>query len=156
MKTATAFYKEFMTPLKALKDDGHDFQAIRKPLGINEIEMVVGSVVSDAGNPVKRWETDMFHLKLFVANRSTGTLAMIERVRQLLSDRLAVGDYRLDVVNVLECPEDAIRDGILATPTLVKTAPGGSQRVIGRLSDAERLMQKLDLHNGNQVNPALS
>ena len=55
------------------------------------------------------------------------------------------GKYTLEVIDVLEHPDQAERDKILATPTLIKQLPPPLRRVIGDLSDKEKVLLGLDV-----------
>jgi len=60
-------------------------------------------------------------------------------------ERCVAGRYELHVIDVLEYPEDAERDGIIAAPTVVKAAPPPPRRAIGDFVDAQGLTHALDL-----------
>ena len=55
------------------------------------------------------------------------------------------GRYELEIIDVLEHPEKAEQDKILATPTLIKQLPPPLRRVIGDLSDSEKVLLGLEL-----------
>ena len=64
---------------------------------------------------------------------------------RVLLDKELKGQYSLEVINVLDNPQRAEEDHILATPTLVKASPPPEKRVVGDLSDKERLLTALGL-----------
>jgi circadian clock protein KaiB len=85
-----------------------------------------------------------FLLKLYVAGRTQRTEQAIATIRQICEQELA-SEYDFTVVDVLERPQLAENEKILATPTLVKELPPPLRRVVGDLSDRERVLIGLDL-----------
>jgi len=85
-----------------------------------------------------------FVLKLFITGRSTRSEAAIRTLNRLCNEELG-GAYVLEIVDVLEQPEEAERGRILATPTVVKELPPPIRKVIGDLSDKEKVLIGLDL-----------
>jgi circadian clock protein KaiB len=90
-----------------------------------------------------------FLLKLYVAGRGTRAEAAIANLRKLCENELR-GQYELEIIDVLERPDLAEDARILATPTLIKQLPPPLRRVIGDLSDREKLLF------GLEVKPAAS
>lgn len=82
--------------------------------------------------------------RLFVAGETARSLRAAAHIRQLCTEALD-DDYELEIVDVLERPDLADEARILATPTVIKQAPPPLRRVIGDLSDLERLAMALDL-----------
>jgi circadian clock protein KaiB len=68
----------------------------------------------------------------------------IYNLRQLCDTKLK-GNYKLDIIDVLENPDKAELERILATPTLIKLSPAPTRRITGDLSDHEKLLSGLDL-----------
>lgn len=85
-----------------------------------------------------------FILKLYVAGQTPRTQQAITNIREIC-DRDLLGAYELIVVDVLERPQLAENEKILATPTLVKELPLPLRRVVGDLSDRERVLIGLDI-----------
>ena len=83
-------------------------------------------------------------LKLYVAGKGARAEAAIANLRQLCDNELR-GRYELEVIDVLESPERAEQAKILATPTLIKHLPPPLRRVIGDLTDKEKLLLGLDV-----------
>lgn len=75
-----------------------------------------------------------FVLRIYLVGDSPRSEVALANLRALC-ERYAPGDYELEVVEVLESPELAAADRIVATPTVVKLSPLPRQRVIGDLSD---------------------
>lgn len=86
----------------------------------------------------------VYVLRLYIAGRSPASLRALSRLRELCAADLA-GRYRLEVVDVIEEPDRAERDRVLATPTLVKELPPPTRRVVGDLSDRDEVLLGLDL-----------
>jgi circadian clock protein KaiB len=83
-------------------------------------------------------------LKLYVAGRTSRGDEAVTAIREMC-DRELQDDYELVVVDVLERPQVAATDRILATPTLVKEMPPPRRRVVGDLSDTARVLAGLEL-----------
>ena len=85
-----------------------------------------------------------FKLRLYITGRTSQSQRAIDNLRAICEAELA-GVYEVDVIDVLEHPALAEREKILATPTLVKRLPEPVRRIIGDLSDRERVLLGLDL-----------
>jgi circadian clock protein KaiB len=83
-------------------------------------------------------------LRLFVTDRTTLSLRAIENLAQIL-DRELVGQYEVEIVDVLEDPAAAEDARIVATPTLLRYSPGPPRRLIGDLSDHAKVVDSLRL-----------
>ncbi|MFK7994216.1 MAG: circadian clock KaiB family protein [Granulosicoccus sp.] len=83
-------------------------------------------------------------MKLFVAGQSVRSDTAVKNLRRTL-EQLAADDFELKVIDVLENPQLAEDDFVLATPTLIKTNPLPIRRTIGDLSDKQSLRRGLDL-----------
>lgn len=85
-----------------------------------------------------------YHLRLYVAGQSPKSLRAIENLRRICERELA-GRYRVDVVDLLENPALARGDEIIAVPTLVRKLPVPIRRIIGDLSDTDRVLVGLQI-----------
>ncbi len=85
-------------------------------------------------------------LKLFIAGPTSRSRRAISSLSQLCDQELQ-GHYQLVVIDVLERPDLAEADKILATPTVVRTYPPPEQRIIGDLSEPERVLAALELES---------
>lgn len=83
-------------------------------------------------------------LRLFVSGRTPRAERAIANLRRLCEEEFA-GCYELQVIDVLEDPAAAEDERILATPTLIKQLPPPLRRVIGDLSDREKVLLGLNL-----------
>ncbi len=83
-------------------------------------------------------------MKLYVTGTSPRAEVAIANLRQICEQELS-GKYQLEIIDVLEQPQTAEDDRILATPTLIKQLPPPLRRVIGDLSDKEKVLLGLEL-----------
>ena len=87
----------------------------------------------------KQWE-----LRLYVAGQTPRSVTAFANLKNICEEHLA-GKYRIEVIDLLENPQLARGDQILAVPTLVRKLPEPVRKIIGDLSDAERVLVGLDL-----------
>src|SRR5687768_4266366 len=83
--------------------------------------------------------TDEFDLRLYIAGATPRSIAAFTNLRKLCEQHLA-GRYRIEVVDLLNDPQSARTDEIVAIPTLVRNNPPPQRKLIGDLSDAERVI----------------
>ena len=83
-------------------------------------------------------------LKLYVAGNTPNSMRALKTLRDILEVEFK-GVYALKVIDVLKNPQVAEQDKILATPTLAKILPPPVRRIIGDLSDRQRVLIGLDL-----------
>ena len=86
----------------------------------------------------ERWD-----LCVYVTGSSPRGLQAIEHLRRFCEERLA-GRYQIEIVDVLKNPRRAAADQILAAPTVVRRLPAPIRKVVGDLSDGDRLMAGLE------------
>jgi circadian clock protein KaiB len=87
-------------------------------------------------------------LKLFVTGQTPRARRAIDNLSRLCEERLR-GQYEIIVVDVLEDPQLAEDERVFATPTLIKLLPPPLRRIIGDLSDSEKVLMGLDLADGD-------
>ncbi len=83
-------------------------------------------------------------LKLYVAGTTQMSLHAVANVKSLCEENLK-GSYELEVIDLYQQPILAKGEQIIATPTLIKKLPLPLRRVIGDMSDAERVLVGIDL-----------
>ena len=83
-------------------------------------------------------------LRLYVTGLTPRSTRAIENMRRICEDHLA-GRYELEVIDIYQRPEAAREVQLIAVPTLVKLLPEPLRRIIGDLSDRDRVLQGLDL-----------
>lgn len=91
-------------------------------------------------------------LTLFVTGTSPRTQVAIDNLNRICAQELD-GRYALEIVDVLEDPQRAEDERILATPTLIKQLPPPLRRVIGDLSDKEKVLLGLEVRSGSASFP---
>ena len=84
-------------------------------------------------------------LRLFVTGASSRTGTAIANLRRICEQELG-GQYELEIIDVLENPDMAEDEKILATPTLIKTLPLPLRRVIGDMSDTGKVLLGLEVY----------
>ncbi len=87
---------------------------------------------------------DIWHLRLYVAGQTTRSTAALANLREICEHHLA-GKYTIEVIDLLDKPQLATGDQILAIPTLVRKLPPPMKKIIGDLSKTERVLVGLDL-----------
>jgi circadian clock protein KaiB len=85
-----------------------------------------------------------YRLRLYVAGQTPRSLAAIANLRRIAEEHLA-GRYTIEVVDLVRDPQLAAGDQILALPTLVRRVPAPLKRIIGDLSNTERVLVGLDI-----------
>lgn len=83
-------------------------------------------------------------LRLYVTGQSPNSTKALANVQQLLEE-VVPNRHQLEVIDVLNEPVLAERDGIIASPTLVKRHPPPVRRIIGDLSDREKVLSSLEI-----------
>lgn len=91
-----------------------------------------------------RAAADFYELRLYVAGQTSRSLAALANLKRICEEHLE-GRYRIEVIDLLEHPQLARGDQILALPTLVRKLPKPIRKLIGDLSDTERALVGLDL-----------
>ncbi|MBW3552891.1 MAG: circadian clock protein KaiB [Gemmatimonadetes bacterium] len=89
-------------------------------------------------------------LKLYVTGHTPRAAVAIDNLRRICEDDLG-GRYDLEIIDVLKHPQLAEDEKVLATPTLIKSLPPPLRRVIGDLSDKEKVLLGLDVRAGLNV-----
>jgi circadian clock protein KaiB len=92
-----------------------------------------------AADPAENW-----HLRLYVAGETPRAAAALANLKKLCEEHLA-GRYQIEVIDLLKNPRLAAGDQILAVPTLVRRLPTPMKKIIGDLSNEERVLVGLDL-----------
>ena len=85
-----------------------------------------------------------WELRLYVAGQTPRSLAAFENLIKICEEHLA-GQYHVEVIDLLEQPQLARGDQIFALPTLVRKLPVPIRKIIGDLSNTERVLVGLDL-----------
>ncbi len=86
----------------------------------------------------------VFELRLYVAGQTPKSLVALTNLKKICEEHLE-GRYRLRVIDLVKTPQLAHDDQILAIPTLVRSLPTPIRKIIGDLSDAQRILVGLDV-----------
>ncbi len=98
----------------------------------------------DEDPPVEDGDPGQYHLRLYVAGQTPKSLLALANLRRVCEEHLA-GRYDIEVIDLLKDPKLAAGDQILAIPTLVRRLPPPLKRIIGALSDTEKVLVGLDI-----------
>jgi circadian clock protein KaiB len=91
-----------------------------------------------------------FELRLYVAGETAKSVAALSNLKRICETHLA-GRYRIEVIDLRENPKLAAGDQILAVPTLVRRLPEPIKKIIGDLSNEERVLVGLDVLTLNRA-----
>jgi circadian clock protein KaiB len=83
-------------------------------------------------------------LRLYVAGQTPRSIAALANLKQVCEERVP-GKYEIEVIDLLKKPQLASGDQILAVPTLVRSLPQPIRKIIGDLSNKEKLLIGLDI-----------
>lgn len=102
--------------------------------------------MDDMGTPIS--DEEFWDLKLYVAGQTPKSVAAVANLKKLCEEHLS-GRYRVEVIDLVKNPQLARGDQILAIPTLVRRLPEPMRKIIGDLSNQERVLVGLDVrHRG--------
>ncbi|MFL6234435.1 MAG: circadian clock KaiB family protein [Thermoanaerobaculia bacterium] len=87
----------------------------------------------------KKW-----NLRLYVAGQTPKSVTALANLRRICDEHMN-GEYAVEVIDLMENPQLARRDQIVAIPTLVRELPSPLKRIIGDLSNTERVLVGLDV-----------
>jgi circadian clock protein KaiB len=87
---------------------------------------------------------NQYRLKLYVTGQTPRSRGAIRNLNRLIED-LIPDNCELDIIDVQENPQSAEDDKVLATPTLIKERPLPPRRIIGDLSDTDKVREGLDI-----------
>jgi circadian clock protein KaiB len=97
---------------------------------------------------IQRRREKLWQLRLYVAGQTPKSLAAFSNLKRICETHLN-GCYSIEVVDLIDQPELSRGDQILAIPTLVRKLPQPVRKIIGDLSDTERVLVGLDLRPAN-------
>lgn len=87
---------------------------------------------------------EVLRLKLYVAGQTPKSLAALTNLKRICDEHLK-GKYQVEVIDLMKNPQLAQGDQILAIPTLVKKLPVPVRKIIGDLSNTDRVLVGLDI-----------
>jgi circadian clock protein KaiB len=106
------------------------------------------SIKSDTRKSSTSQKTPPTELRLYIAGQTPKSVAALKNLKRIC-DEYMPGTYELKVIDLLQQPQLARGDQIVAVPTVVKNLPVPIRKLIGDLSDTERVLVGLDLHRPN-------
>ncbi|HZR83245.1 MAG TPA: circadian clock KaiB family protein [Candidatus Binatia bacterium] len=89
-------------------------------------------------------ESEVWNLRLYVAGQSPKCVAALNNLRALCEEHLP-GRYRIEIIDLLEKPQLARTDEVVAIPTVVRKLPPPVKRLIGALGDRQRALVGLEI-----------
>ncbi len=87
---------------------------------------------------------ERYLLRLYVSGMTSRSLRAIDNLKKICEDSVQ-GCYDLEVIDISQHPEAVTKKDVIATPTLVKELPKPIRRIIGDLSDTEKILVALNL-----------
>ena len=88
--------------------------------------------------------TETWILRLYVAGQTQNSLAAFDNLKKICEEHLE-GCYRIEVIDLLKNPQLAKDHQIIAVPTLIRKLPTPVKKIIGNLSNTEKVLVGLDL-----------
>ncbi|NEU14954.1 circadian clock protein KaiB [Methylobacterium sp. BTF04] len=85
-----------------------------------------------------------YHMRLYVAGQTAKSMAALANLKRICEEHLQ-GRYDIEVIDLVKNPQLAAGDQILAIPTLVRRIPEPLKRIIGDLSNTEKVLVGLDI-----------
>ncbi|NJD53344.1 MAG: circadian clock protein KaiB [Candidatus Methanoperedens sp.] len=95
-------------------------------------------------NDTTETEPESWELRLYVAGQTPKSITAFNNLKKLCEEHLA-GKYKIEIIDLLKNPQLAQGDQIFAIPTLVRKLPQPLKKIIGDLSNTERVLVGLDL-----------
>jgi circadian clock protein KaiB len=105
-----------------------------------------GDAGADSGPFPAAHEDEVWHLRLYVAGESPKSLLAFSNLKRLCDEHME-NPYEIEIVDLLQNPLLARGDEILAIPTLVRRLPAPMRKIIGDLSDTDRVLVGLQLRS---------
>lgn len=84
-------------------------------------------------------------LRLYVAGQTPKSLSAIANLKKICDEHLSSSKIEIQVIDLLTNPQLAVKDQIVAIPTLIRSLPSPLKRIIGDLSNMERVLVGLDI-----------
>jgi circadian clock protein KaiB len=104
-----------------------------------------GASRNGVSRAASRGDAKHYVLRLYIAGQTPRSLQALSNLRRICEQHLS-GRYKVEVIDLLQKPQLAAGDQILAIPTLVRPLPKPARKIIGDLSNTERVLVGLDVH----------
>jgi circadian clock protein KaiB len=89
-------------------------------------------------------DTRKWNLRLYIAGQTPKSITALANLQRICNEHMN-GQYQIEVIDLMENPQLAKQDQIVAIPTLVRELPSPLKRIIGDLSNTERVLVGLDV-----------
>jgi circadian clock protein KaiB len=99
--------------------------------------------ITESVDTAERWD-----LRLYVAGETSKSIRAIDNLKRICAEHLE-GRYAIEVIDLLEHPQLGAGDQILALPTLVRRLPEPIKKIIGDLSNEDKVLVGLDIRPGD-------
>src|SRR5262250_1490789 len=109
-----------------------------------EVTEIRPSMASPGAEP----SHDVQILRLYIAGQTPKSIKAFANLKKICEEHLT-GRYRIEVIDLVQNPQLAAGDQILAVPTLVRRLPEPVRKIIGDLSNADRVLVGLDLRSAS-------
>ena len=106
--------------------------------------MELTDIRASAASPDVEPSRDIQILRLYIAGQTPKSIKAFANLKRICEEHLA-GRYQIEVVDLIQNPQLARGDQILAVPTLVRRLPEPVRKIIGDLSNSERVLVGLDI-----------
>lgn len=90
--------------------------------------------------------TEKYVLRLYITGMTPNSKRAVENIKKICEEHLE-GRYELEVIDIYQQPQLAAGDQIIAAPTLLKMLPGPLKRLIGDMSNTEKVLLGLDIRS---------
>lgn len=101
-------------------------------------------MTTDSEHPCEETVKEVWLLRLYVAGQTPKSVRAFANLRKICKEHLE-GKYRIEIIDIMENPQAGRSDQIMAIPTLVRRLPPPVVKLIGDLSDTERVLVGLSI-----------
>ena len=102
------------------------------------------SLMGTASSHAGKTGDEVWNLRLYVAGKTPNSVTAFENLKKICEEHLE-GRYRIEVIDLVQNPTLAKGDQIIAVPTLIRKLPTPVKKIIGNLSNTEKVLVGLDL-----------
>lgn len=99
---------------------------------------------------IRKTGEEKYVLRLYVTGMTPKSTEAVRNIKRICETNLR-GRYELEVIDIYQQPELAKEEQLIATPTLIKKLPLPLRRLIGDMSNSERILVGLDLRSKNKI-----
>jgi circadian clock protein KaiB len=132
------------TALTSPADDSAGPGLKQLPTGTAGPDQITGAGLPRAEDGIGAGAGEQWELVLYVARGAPKGLIAIDNLRRACEAHVA-GRYSIEIVDVLEDPRRAVADRIMASPAVIRRLPKPVRKILGDLSDSDRLVVALEL-----------